>query len=163
MRLRELKLKSMPELARLARELGVDGVGGMRKQEAVFAILQRQAEKDGALVGEGVLECLGDGFGFLRAPEQNYLPGPDDVYVSASQIRRFDLRTGDAVSGAIRPPKEGERYFALTRVDEVNGEAPERVREKILFDNLTPLYPSRKFDLGKGEASVTCRCACSTS
>ena len=119
----------------------------MRKQELIFKILQVQAEKSGLIFSEGVLECLPDGFGFLRAPEYNYLPGPDDVYVSPSQIRRFDLRTGDTVSGQIRPPKEGERYFALIKVDAINFEPPEEARNKIFFDNLTPLYPQARLKM----------------
>jgi transcription termination factor Rho len=147
MHLRELKQKSMAELVSMAKEMNIEGVAGMRKQDAIFAILQNQAAKDGTIFGDGVLECLPDGFGFLRAPDYNYLPGPDDVYVSPSQIRRFNLRTGDSVTGTIRPPKESERYFALIKVDKINGEAPEIARDKILFDNLTPLYPQKKFTL----------------
>jgi transcription termination factor Rho len=147
MHLRELKQRSMAELVSMAKELAVEGVAGMRKQDAIFAILTHVAAKDGNIYGEGVLECLPDGFGFLRAPDYNYLPGPDDVYVSPSQIRRFNLRTGDHVQGTIRPPKETERYFALIKVDKINGEAPEIARDKILFDNLTPLYPQKKFEL----------------
>jgi transcription termination factor Rho len=147
MHLRELKQKSMAELVGMAKELVVEGVAGMRKQDAIFAILTHVAAKDGNIYGDGVLECLPDGFGFLRAPDYNYLPGPDDVYVSPSQIRRFNLRTGDHVQGTTRPPKETERFFALIKVDKINGEAPEIARDKILFDNLTPLYPQRKFDL----------------
>jgi transcription termination factor Rho len=137
----ELKDMSILRLNQIAKDLGVQGAAGLRKQELIFKILQTQAEKSGLIFSEGVLECLPDGFGFLRAPEYNYLPGPDDVYVSPSQIRRFDLRTGDTVSGQIRPPKEGERYFALIKVDAINFEAPEESRNKIFFDNLTPLYP----------------------
>lgn len=147
MHLRELKQKPMVELVQLAKELNIEGGAGLRKQELIFALLQSQAAKNGSIYGEGVLECLPDGFGFLRAPDYNYLPGPDDVYVSPSQIRRFGLRTGDSVSGTIRPPKESERYFALLKVEKINGEAPEVARDKILFDNLTPLYPTAKFDL----------------
>jgi transcription termination factor Rho len=147
MHLRELKQKPMVELVQLAKELNIEGGAGLRKQELIFALLQSQAAKNGSIYGEGVLECLPDGFGFLRAPDYNYLPGPDDVYVSPSQIRRFGLRTGDSVSGTIRPPKESERYFALLKVEKINGEAPEVARDKILFDNLTPLYPTTKFDL----------------
>ncbi|MGO8998418.1 MAG: transcription termination factor Rho [Polyangiaceae bacterium] len=147
MHLRELKQKSMAELVSMAKEMALEGVAGMRKQDAIFAILTHVAAKDGNIYGDGVLECLPDGFGFLRAPDYNYLPGPDDVYVSPSQIRRFNLRTGDHVQGTIRPPKESERYFALIKVDKINAEAPEIARDKILFDNLTPLYPQRKFDL----------------
>ena len=147
MNLTDLKKKKISELANMAVTLKVDGATGMRKQELIFAILQAQTEKNGNIYGEGVLETLPDGFGFLRAPDYNYLPGPDDIYVSPSQIRRFALRTGDVVSGQIRPPKEGERYFALLKVEEVNYENPEKAREKILFDNLTPLYPNERLDL----------------
>ncbi|HQP34884.1 MAG TPA: transcription termination factor Rho [Polyangiaceae bacterium] len=147
MHLRELKQKPMPELVQLAKDLNIEGAAGLKKQDLIFAILQAQANKNGNIFGEGVLECLPDGFGFLRAPDYNYLPGPDDVYVSPSQIRRFGLRTGDTVTGGIRPPKENERYFALLKVEKINGEAPEVARDKILFDNLTPLYPTEKFNL----------------
>lgn len=143
----ELKDKSILDLNTIAKDMGVLNAAGLRKQELIFKILQTQAEKSGLIFSEGVLECLPDGFGFLRAPEYNYLPGPDDVYVSPSQIRRFDLRTGDTVSGQIRPPKEGERYFALIKVDAINFEPPEEARNKIFFDNLTPLYPDRRFKL----------------
>ncbi len=143
----ELKDKSIIDLNAIAKEMGVQNAAGLRKQELIFKILQTQAEKSGLIFSEGVLECLPDGFGFLRAPEYNYLPGPDDVYVSPSQIRRFDLRTGDTVSGQIRPPKEGERYFALIKVDAINFEPPEEARNKIFFDNLTPLYPNQRLKL----------------
>ena len=143
----ELKDMNIQKLNQIAKDLGVQGFAGFRKQELIFKILQVQAEKSGLIFSEGVLECLPDGFGFLRAPEYNYLPGPDDVYVSPSQIRRFDLRTGDTVSGQIRPPKEGERYFALIKVDAINFEPPEEARNKIFFDNLTPLYPQSRFKL----------------
>ncbi len=143
----ELKEMSIQNLNQIAKDMGVVGTAGLRKQELIFKILQSQAEKSGLIFSEGVLECLPDGFGFLRAPEYNYLPGPDDVYVSPSQIRRFDLRTGDTISGQIRPPKEGERYFALIKVDAINFEPPEESRNKIFFDNLTPLYPSSRFKL----------------
>jgi transcription termination factor Rho len=143
----ELKDKSIVDLNQIAKEMGVQNAAGLRKQELIFKILQTQAEKSGLIFSEGVLECLPDGFGFLRAPEYNYLPGPDDVYVSPSQIRRFDLRTGDTVSGQIRPPKEGERYFALIKVDAINFEPPEEARNKIFFDNLTPLYPHGRIKL----------------
>jgi len=143
----ELKDMSILKLNQIAKDLGVPGVAGLRKQELIFKILQTQAEKSGLIFSEGVLECLPDGFGFLRAPEYNYLPGPDDVYVSPSQIRRFDLRTGDTISGQIRPPKEGERYFALIKVDAINFEPPEESRNKIFFDNLTPLYPNSRLKL----------------
>ncbi|ALC17925.1 transcription termination factor Rho [Desulfuromonas soudanensis] len=144
MNLKELKEKKATELAALAKELKVEGAPGMRKQDLIFAILNATAEKNGAIFGEGVLEILPDGFGFLRAPDANYLPGPDDIYVSPSQIRRFNLRTGDTVSGQIRPPKEGERYFALLKVSEVNFENPAVAKDKTLFDNLTPLYPEER-------------------
>jgi transcription termination factor Rho len=143
----ELKDKSIVDLNTIAKDMGVQNAAGLRKQELIFKILQTQAEKSGLIFSEGVLECLPDGFGFLRAPEYNYLPGPDDVYVSPSQIRRFDLRTGDTVSGQIRPPKEGERYFALIKVDAINFEPPEEARNKIFFDNLTPLYPNGRLKL----------------
>jgi len=143
----ELKDMSIQKLNQIAKDLNVTGTAGLRKQELIFKILQTQAEKSGLIFSEGVLECLPDGFGFLRAPEYNYLPGPDDVYVSPSQIRRFDLRTGDTISGQIRPPKEGERYFALIKVDAINFEPPEEARNKIFFDNLTPLYPDERLKL----------------
>jgi len=143
----KLKEKSIKELAELAKEFKIDGAAGMKKQALIFAILQGQIEKKGSIYGEGTLEILPDGFGFLRAPNSNYLPGPDDIYVSPSQIRRFNLRTGDTVSGQIRQPKESERYFALLKVEAVNYENPSYARDKILFDNLTPLYPDRKASL----------------
>jgi transcription termination factor Rho len=143
----ELKDMSIQRLNQVAKDMGIAGAAGLRKQELIFKILQTQAEKSGLIFSEGVLECLPDGFGFLRAPEYNYLPGPDDVYVSPSQIRRFDLRTGDTISGQIRPPKEGERYFALIKVDAINFEPPEEARNKIFFDNLTPLYPNERLKL----------------
>jgi transcription termination factor Rho len=147
MNLRDLKEKKISELTSLARKYNIEGASSMRKQDLIFALLQNQSDKNGLIYGEGVLETLPDGFGFLRAPDYNYLPGPDDIYVSPSQIRRFNLRTGDIVSGQIRPPKEGERYFALLKVEKVNYEDPEVAREKILFDNLTPLYPDQKLHL----------------
>jgi transcription termination factor Rho len=145
--IRALKEMAISELSEIAKNLGVEGAAGMRKQELMFKILQAQTEKSGLIFAEGVLECLPDGFGFLRAPEYNYLPGPDDIYVSPSQIRRFDLRTGDTVSGQVRQPKEGERYFALIKVEAVNFEHPEAARTKIFFDNLTPLYPEERLKL----------------
>jgi transcription termination factor Rho len=145
--IRALKEMSISELTGIAKDLGVEGAAGMRKQELIFKILQAQTEKSGLIFAEGVLECLPDGFGFLRAPEYNYLPGPDDIYVSPSQIRRFDLRTGDTISGQVRQPKEGERYFALIKVEAVNFEHPEVARNKIFFDNLTPLYPMERIHL----------------
>jgi transcription termination factor Rho len=144
MHLSELKRKSTQELADLAHNLGVEGAAGQRRQELVFAILKAQGDRRGDLLADGVIEVLPDGFGFLRAPDQNYQPGADDIYVSPSQIRRFSLRTGDTVAGQIRPPKESERYFALLRVDLVNGEAPDSRRHKALFDNLTAVYPNRR-------------------
>ena len=132
---------SISKLTSIAKGMDVPGATGMRKQELIFKVLAAQTEKSGLIFSEGVLETLPDGFGFLRAPEYNYLPGPDDIYVSPSQIRKFDLRTGDTVSGQIRPPKEGERYFALIKVEAINFESPDQAREKVFFDNLTPLYP----------------------
>ena len=143
----ELKEKSIGELNGIAKDLKLENASGLRKQELIFAILQAQTEKNGQIYGAGVLETLPDGFGFLRAPDYNYLPGPDDIYVSPSQIRRFNLRTGDTVAGQIRPPNEGERYFALLKVESVNFEPPEEMRDKILFDNLTPLYPEEKITI----------------
>ncbi len=147
MNIKDLKRLKINELYKIAKELNVEGASGMRKQELIFAILQAQTEKNGLIFGEGVLEILPDGFGFLRAPDYNYLPGPDDIYISPSQIRRFNLRTGDTVSGQIRPPKDTERYFAMLKVELVNYEDPEVARDKILFDNLTPLYPQEKIHL----------------
>jgi transcription termination factor Rho len=147
MNLKELKEKRISELTRMARDMGVDGAAGMRKQELIFAVLQAHAARSGAIYSEGVLECLSDGFGFLRSPDYSYLPGPDDIYVSPSQLRRFNLRTGDTISGQIRPPKESERYFAMLKVESVNFEPPEVARDKILFDNLTPLYPQSRLNL----------------
>ena len=147
MNLKELKQKKINELASFAKGLNIEGATGLRKQDLIFAILQAQTEKNGLIYGSGVLECLSDGFGFLRAPDYNYLPGPDDIYVSPSQIRRFNLRTGCTVSGQIRPPKDSERYYALLKVEAVNHEDPELARETILFDNLTPLYPMAKANL----------------
>ncbi|KDA55025.1 transcription termination factor Rho [Thermoanaerobaculum aquaticum] len=154
--IRTLQDMSIGQLTDIARELGVENPAGMRKQELIFKILQAQTEREGLIFGEGVLEILPDGYGFLRAPDYNYLPGPDDIYVSPSQIRRFNLRTGDTVSGQIRPPREGERYFALIKVEAVNFEPPEVAQEKILFDNLTPLYPMERINL-ELEGNMTCR------
>jgi transcription termination factor Rho len=147
MNIDEIKRQPISELTKLAKELDVAGASGMRRQDLIFSILQSQAEKNGAISGAGVLEILPDGFGFLRAVDYNYLPSPDDIYISPSQIRRFSLRTGDTIAGEVRPPKEGEKYFALLKVDTVNFEFPDQAREKILFDNLTPLYPEEKFQL----------------
>ena len=142
-----LKKMTMQELSKTAKGLNIEGVSILKKTELIFKILQTQTEKEGLMFGEGVLEVLSEGFGFLRSPNYNYLPCPDDIYISPSQIRKFDLRTGDIVSGQIRPPKEGEKYFALLRVEAVNFENPEESKEKILFDNLTPLYPNQRFTL----------------
>jgi len=147
MNMSELKEKKMNELTDMARDADIDDPGNMRKQELIFSLLKSKSEEDGDIYGEGVLEVLPDGFGFLRAPDYNYLPGPDDIYVSPSQIRRFNLNTGDTVSGEIRPPKDNERYFALLKVEEINGEDPEDASDKILFENLTPLYPQEKLEL----------------
>jgi len=153
----ELKATSVAELAELAESFEVENAAGLRKQDLIFQILKAQAANEGKIYSEGVLEKLPDGFGFLRAPDQNYLAGPDDVYVSPSQIRRFGLRTGDTVNGQIRPPKEGERYFALLKVNSINFEGPEAARHKVLFDNLTPLYPEEKFNLEATSGGVTTR------
>ncbi len=153
--LAELKEMSISSLALIAKELEVEGASGMRKQELIFKVLAKQTEKSGLIFSQGVLETLPDGFGFLRAPEYNYLPGPDDIYVSPSQIRKFDLRTGDTVSGQIRPPKEGERYFALIKVEAINFEAPESSRDKIFFDNLTPLYPDDQLKMETDDVENT--------
>jgi transcription termination factor Rho len=147
MNLVELKQMRISELTNMAREFGVEGASGMRKQDLIFSLLQARSDQNGIIYGEGVLETLPDGFGFLRAPDANYLPGPDDIYISPSQIRRFNLRTGDTITGQIRPPKDSERYFALLKVEKVNHEDPEIAREKILFDNLTPLYPDENIRL----------------
>lgn len=157
----ELKLKKINELTQMANKLSIEGVSGMRKQELIFAILKAQAakesDKEGNVRGNGVLEVLPDGFGFLRAPDYNYLPGPDDIYVSPSQIRRFNLRTGDTVEGPVRSPKEGERYFALLKVDSVNFESPEVARNKTLFDNLTPLHPNERIKLERNPDNYSMR------
>jgi transcription termination factor Rho len=155
--LKTLKEKKISDLAQIAKNFNVDGASNMRKQELIFAILGAQTEQNGFVYGEGVIEILPDGFGFLRAPDYNYLPGPDDIYISPSQIRRFNLRTGDVVSGQIRPPKEGERYFALLKVEAINYEEPEKAREKILFDNLTPLYPNEQLQLEHDPEEYTTR------
>jgi transcription termination factor Rho len=153
----EIKRKPISELTELAKHLSVVGASGMRRQDLIFSILQAQADKNGVISGEGVLETLPDGFGFLRAVDYNYLPGPDDIYVSPSQIRRFGLRTGDTISGEVRPPKEGEKYFALLKVDSVNYEGAELARDKILFDNLTPLYPEEKLNLESDPGNFSTR------
>ena len=148
MKLQDLKSKTPPELLAFAEEQEIENASTMRKQELMFAILKQLATKEIDIIGEGVVEVLSDGFGFLRSPEANYLPGPDDIYVSPSQIRRFGLRTGDTVDGQIRRPKDGERYFALLKVNTINFEDPEKARHKINFDNLTPLYPERAAEDG---------------
>ena len=157
MNIEDIKRLPISELANLTKDLNVPGAGGMRRQELIFAILQAQAEKNGVISGSGVLEILPDGFGFLRAVDYNYLPSPDDIYISPSQIRRFSLRTGDTVSGEVRPPKEGEKYFALLKVDSVNFEPPDVSRDKILFDNLTPLYPDQKLNLESDPENLSTR------
>jgi transcription termination factor Rho len=152
-----LKEMTIHSLNALARELAIEGAVGMKKHDLIFKVLQNQTEKSGLIFAEGVLETLPDGYGFLRAPESNYLPGPDDIYVSPSQIRKFDLRTGDTVSGQVRPPKEGERYFALIKVEAINFDTPENARDKVLFDNLTPLYPSQRLKLETAVDNLTGR------
>ena len=147
MNIEELKSKTISELTNIAKDLKIQGHSGLRKQDLIFRILEAKTEKDGLMFGQGVLEILPDGFGFLRAPTYNYLPGPDDIYVSPSQIRKFDMRTGDIISGQIRPPKDSERYFALLKVEAINFENPEKTKDKILFDNLTPLYPEERIRL----------------
>src|SRR6184192_183067 len=153
----DLKDKSIQQLTQIAKDLNVAGATGMRKQELIFQILKAQTEQSGFIFSEGVLEVLPDGFGFLRAPDYNYLPGPDDIYVSPSQIRKFDLQTGDTVSGQIRAPKEGERYFALIKVEAVNFEAPDQARDKLFFKNLTPLYPQERFTLETTPENLSAR------
>jgi transcription termination factor Rho len=153
----DLKDMSISKLTQIAKELDIAGATGMRKQELIFKILQAQTEKSGLIFSEGVLETLPDGFGFLRAPDYNYLPGPDDIYVSPSQIRKFDLRTGDTISGQIRPPKEGERYFALIKVEAINFEPPEMARDRVFFDNLTPLYPNEKIRMETDTENLSAR------
>ena len=153
----ELKEMGISELSEVAKQLNVTGTSGLRKQELIFKILEAQTEKNGLIFGEGVLEILPDGFGFLRAPSYNYLPGPDDIYVSPSQIRRFDLHTGDTISGQVRPPKESERYFALLKVEAINYENPELAKDKILFDNLTPLYPDERIHLETKNSDISTR------
>ena len=145
--IKHLKEMKITELNKLAKDLNVNGFSGVKKQDLIFKILQAQAEKEGLMFGEGVLEILPEGFGFLRSPNYNYLPCPDDIYISPSQIRKFELRTGDTVSGQIRPPKEGEKYFALLKVEAVNFENPEEVKEQVLFDHLTPVYPKEAFNM----------------
>lgn len=157
MNIEDIKRLPISELTTLAKEQNVPGASGMRRQDLIFSILQAQAEKNGVISGAGVLEILPDGFGFLRAVDYNYLPSPDDIYISPSQIRRFNMRTGDTVSGEVRPPKEGEKYFALLKVDTVNFESPDGSRDKILFDNLTPLYPEQKLNLEVNPENLSSR------
>ena len=157
MNLVELKGKKISELIEVSKTFKIDGATGMRKQDLIFSILQAQTEQNGVIYGEGVLEILPDGFGFLRSPDSNYLPGPDDMYVSPSQIRRFSLKTGDTVSGQIRPPKDGERYFALLKVENINYEDPEVAADKILFDNMTPLYPTERIQLETDPGNLSTR------
>jgi transcription termination factor Rho len=153
----EMKGKTVAELVQLAQQLNIPGASGMRKQDLMFKILEAQTQQNGLIFAEGVLEILSEGYGFLRSPDYNYLPGPDDIYVSPSQIKRFDLRTGDTISGQVRPPKDGERYFALLRVEAVNFESPEVAKDKILFDNLTPLYPHEKLRLEAKNHDISTR------
>ncbi|MGB2705447.1 MAG: transcription termination factor Rho [Candidatus Omnitrophota bacterium] len=157
MDIEKLKAMNMTELNKIARGLGINQISGLKKQELIFKILQGKTEKEGLIFGEGVLEVLPDGFGFLRSPKYNYLPCPDDIYISPSQIRKFSLRTGDTVSGQIRPPKESERYFALLKVEAVNFERPENAKDKILFDNLTPLYPNERYVLETRPEEISMR------
>ena len=157
MTIAELKEKNITELTKIARTLDLPGASGMRKQDLIFKILQAQSEKEGHIFAEGVLEILPDGYGFLRSPDYNYLPGPDDIYVSPSQIRKFDLKTGDTISGQVRPPHEGEKYFALVKIEAVNFESPDEARNKILFDNLTPLYPQERIKLETARENSSAR------
>jgi transcription termination factor Rho len=157
MTIAELKEKNITELTKIARTLELPGASGLRKQDLIFKILQAQSEKEGHIFAEGVLEILPDGYGFLRSPDYNYLPGPDDIYVSPSQIRKFDLKTGDTISGQVRPPHEGEKYFALVKIEAVNFESPDEARNKILFDNLTPLYPQERVKLETVRENVSAR------
>jgi transcription termination factor Rho len=157
MTIAELKEKNITELSRIARTLEIQGTSGLRKQDLIFKILQAQSEKEGHIFAEGVLEILPDGYGFLRSPDYNYLPGPDDIYVSPSQIRKFDLKTGDSISGNVRPPHEGEKYFALVKIEAINFESPEETRNKILFDNLTPLYPQERIKMETVRESISGR------
>ena len=157
MTIAELKEKNITELTKIARSLELPGASGLRKQDLIFKILQAQSEKEGHIFAEGVLEILPDGYGFLRSPDYNYLPGPDDIYVSPSQIRKFDLKTGDTISGQVRPPHEGEKYFALVKIEAVNFESPDEARNKILFDNLTPLYPQERLKLENTRENISAR------
>lgn len=153
----ELKKKEIGDLLKIAKEYQIENASSMRRQELIFALLQAQTDQNGVIFGSGVLETLPDGFGFLRAPDYNYLPGPDDIYVSPSQIRRFNMRTGDTIAGQIRPPKDNERYYALLKVEKLNCEPPEASKDKILFDNLTPLYPEERVNLERSKLDLTTR------
>ncbi len=157
MEITNLKNMKMTELSKLAKQFKISDIGGVKKQDLIFKILQAQAQKEGRIYGEGILEVLQDGFGFLRSPNYNYLPCPDDIYISPSQIRRFSLRTGDTVGGQIRPPKEGEKYFAMLKVEAVNFENPDEAKDKILFDNLTPLYPEKRYLLETNSEEISMR------
>src|SRR5213595_390018 len=157
MTIAELKEKNITELTKIARSLDLPGASGLRKQDLIFKILQAQSEKEGHIFAEGVLELLPDGYGFLRSPDYNYLPGPDDIYVCPSQISKFDLKTGNTISGQVRPPHEGEKYFALVKIEAVNFESPDEARNKILFDNLTPLYPQERLKLETTRDNVSSR------
>src|ERR1700739_508553 len=154
MTIAELKEKNITELSRIARTLEIPGASGLRKQDLIFKILQAQSEKEGHIFAEGVLEILPDGYGFLRSPDYNYLPGPDDIYVSPSQIRKFDLKTGDTISGNVRPPHEGEKYFALVKIEAVNFESPDQARNKILFDNFSARVMDLLTPVGKGQRGL---------
>ncbi|MET0536055.1 MAG: Rho termination factor N-terminal domain-containing protein, partial [Steroidobacter sp.] len=153
MNLTQLKLKPVPELVEIAQKMGLENLARSRKQDIIFSILKAHARSGEDIYGDGVLEILQDGFGFLRSADSSYLAGPDDIYVSPSQIRRFNLRTGDSISGLIRPPKDGERYFALLKVGEINFDSPEGAKHKVLFENLTPLHPTKRFKLERGNGS----------
>src|SRR6188768_995438 len=153
----ELKGKTISELLDVANSLELEGTSSLRKQELIFKILEAQTQQNGLIFAEGVLQVLPEGYGFLRSPDYNYLPGPDDIYVSPSQIRKFDLKTGDTISGQVRPPHEGEKYFALVKIEAVNFESPEEARNKILFDNLTPLYPQERLKLETVRENVSAR------
>lgn len=157
MNITDLKLKKMSELQKIGKELNLENISTLKKQDLIFKILESQTKQNGLVFGEGVLEILPDGFGFLRSPNYNYLPGPDDIYVSPSQIRKFDLRTGDTVAGQVRPPKEGEKYFALLKVETINSEDPAKIKDKVFFDNLTPLYPHEMIHLENKDKDVGMR------
>ncbi|MCM2272724.1 MAG: Rho termination factor N-terminal domain-containing protein, partial [candidate division Zixibacteria bacterium] len=157
MELAELKSKTIAELLKIAEDLDIPGVSGLRKSELIYKVMENQSNTNGMIFAEGVLEIMEEGYGFLRSPDYNYLPGQDDIYVSPSQIKRFDLRTGDTISGQVRPPKDNERYFALLKIEAVNFEDPEVAKHKTLFDNLTPLYPNESFHLETNPEELTTR------